>query len=328
MRMVISLLVCAFSGLGWSTESRLSDQMSSAIAFPYLGVIWASAPWGNSIEKSAETLPKNRNSNGLLGQAAVPFEVSLPLEIPSAAFRPLKTYLDLLVASRPIPMDYLLESYSIDAKRGVLHLSGRFMKGGPHTLFLGTFVWGNTVVGLPPVEVTVAPLQEISLAGQDILLPFPELFLQETKVNVTLRKALVDQYLSEGERLLRGQRRFRDGIVGFLFLLVVTPVLFFVLGRKIESWRRVQSSISPKEELRFVRKSRDWTKLLALLQKISGRKECLTSYELAEFFSGEKNQTLAKAALIIERHGYLRESAPQQFDEAIRCVREAFRDRT
>ena len=247
----------------------------------------------------------------------VPFTVSLPVQVPEQSIGSLKTYLNSIKAMRPLPGDYLLESYVVDPKKGLLTITGRFMKEGVHTLTLGTFEWGKDVILLPQVEVIVAPHRVKPLSASDMLLPFPQEAFKELNTNSVLRKSLFDGYLRSEELLLHKIKNVRKGFIGVLFFFIMTPFLVLLAERKIQVWKASSLVFSPEKELALVKKSNDWTRLLALLQKISGKKGELTSYELEKFFSQEGSQNLAQAARLIEHYGYVQKENLEKFEEAV-----------
>ena len=253
-------------------------------------------------------------------QVGFPFTVSVPVQVERQALGALRSYFDLFIASRPIPDGYLLESYKSDQEKGLVKLTGRVLNEGKYTLFFGTFVCGSTVYQLPPVTIEASPLSGTTLSPKDMLLPFPELALNETKENRSLKTKLLGEYLDQGAHLLLQQKDFKNGLLVFLLMVCSSPILLFLIGQKIKQMKPKEKEIPLEEELVMVKKSKDWTKLLALLQRLSGKKESLTSYELTQFFSEKGKQDLVQASSFVEKYGYLLEPSSEKFDQAIKYV--------
>lgn len=253
-------------------------------------------------------------------QVGVPFKISLPISLPEDAVESLKTYFDALIASRPIPKGYFLESYEINAEKSVVELSGRMIEEGEQTLFLGTFVWGTTIITLPSIKIHVSPLIGEPFSAENLLLPYPESFFHESKENTVLKETFLKQYLQGVKNVLQQQKIFTNGVVFFLFMLCLSPLIFWFLNKKKIQIEHVKKEIPLEEELAGIKESKDWTQLLAFLQKLSKKEEHLTSYELTEVFSKKGNKNLIQAACYIEKYGYLNQSSLERFDEAVDTV--------
>lgn len=250
----------------------------------------------------------------------VPFSLTLKMEIPRGSQAALQSYLDTLLALRPLPDGYLLESYKINPENNTIELTGRAVKAGEYSLFLGAFLWDSRLITFPQVKLEVKPLARATISPDTMLLPYPAQAFKETASNIALTTGLMKSYLDQGVVILQRQKIVSRTLIGLLFLAVVSPFLFFTLRRKVVLMRIKEKEISPQEELIAVKTSKDWSRLLALLQRLSGKKDCLTSYELSQFFARTQNKNLERAAECVEQYGYRPEPSLQQFNEAVETV--------
>lgn len=229
-------------------------------------------------------------------------EVTLPMRIPDGASQALHTYLDTIVAIQP--EGYLLESYTIEPE--CLHLFGKMTEGKEKTIFLGAFVYGSFLISFPPFTVNVGRGPAAYSIAE-----------RETTENQALKDSAFLSFFQEGNAMLERQYLFQC-LVWALFCLGATCIL----GRIAWKRRVVEEKPVPVEELlRTIKGKRDWTQLVAYLQKCSGTS--LTSYELADFFLKRNCLPLSRAAILIEKYAYRPQPVPKGFDEAVACIEES-----
>lgn len=251
----------------------------------------------------------------LVVQTGAPFTVSIPL--PSLEARqPFKAYLASLSVNRPLPWPFLLEGVVVEG--GLARLTGRMMESGVYTVPLGTFTWGQQTFDLPSFRITATVPNLPGVDIQDLMLPFPDSLVEPSQANQELQSALSSR-VQQGSLLAVG---WRDVAKNCFYIALLCCALLPLVRRVVRVPIAVASPpvVTPAMRLRFIRAQVaegkvPWSELLAFLNGV-GEGTPLTAFELKQYFSCRRENSLAQAAQLIEMYGYTK-GGDERFGEAL-----------
>ena len=253
---------------------------------------------------------------------------TVKIDVPKAAYPALQDYLANLIASRPLPWPYYLETASV--ADGTISVQGRLLRPGTYSLPLGVFFWHGTSYVLPSLAHTSSPIRIAQLSASDMLLPYPSVALFQTPANKKLLSALLQKNQDLGYAILSWQESLRHALAIFSLLLICAPIAV-----QIWRWRRLKkpealpipvptATDALQEAMALHREGKTpWPHLVCVLNKAAST-NALTAFELEQRFSSEGRPMLARAAASIEEHGY-RPDNEQYFNEAVRLIEEGLR---
>ena len=248
--------------------------------------------------------------------------------IPQESLAPLQTYFDTLVASKPLPWPFDIESAVVTGN--MVAITGRLLRPGAYELPLGVFSQDGHSCLLPTLFLTGVPVAIPQLSPSDMLLPFPDIVLYTSDENLKQQRLLLDTNQLEGVQSVLWQEALRHTLYVVCFALVCAPFAF-----QCRRWWKARKKpvealqiVTPETVLQEIKALRQkgqtpWPKLLYALNLIDAKSPpSLTSYELRQSFAQQGKPKLEQAAATIELYGYV-PGSEAHFDEVMSLVEQA-----